>query len=181
MKSPAGPRNVFVAALQAGHGALADNQELAALMKTVDTKSPLWLVGRFNDTIDKEAGSTGLKTLTIDTKAAKDGTEFTFQAGMADADKAKALVETVSAGLKSALEEVKRDAATTPSLKPVADMLGSIQVSADGATGTMTGQLPAGILRTIIGQVPLGELLAPDEPPVDIAPPQPAPPPEVRR
>jgi hypothetical protein len=171
-KSGQAVREGFLAALKAGHGKLGDNQELAALMKTVDRKSPLWLACRFTDALDQQTGHNGFKTLTVQTKAVKDGTEFTFQAEMADADKAKVLAESMTAGLKSAQEEVKQEAAARAALKPVAEMLGTVKVSAEGAGGTMTGRLPAGILNTIIGELPLMEMLAPPDvgPAVDVQP-----------
>jgi hypothetical protein len=172
-KSGQAVRETVLKALQNGPGAAGENKELASLIKTVDTKSPLWLVCRPNDMMRKDM-DLDYKTLTVGTKMGKAGTEFTVQVETEDADKTKALLETMTRQLKDAQDEVKQEAAVTPSLKPVGDLLDSIKLTGEGVHGTMTGRLPTGALNALLGQLPLTELLAPDEgPPVQVAPPQP--------
>ena len=163
-------RERFVAALKSGKGGLEGNRELAAMMKTVDTKAPLWMVCKFTDAMSKEMTSGQFQTLTIDTKAARDGTDFTFNAQAPDADKAKAGVEQTAAELKGVLTDVQQEMAVAPALKSVADLLGSIKMGVEGTNATLTGQLPAGILKALIGELPVQEMLAPREvaPPVEV-------------
>ena len=170
-KNVQGARDFMLAALRAGDGKRVDDGDLAALMKTVDTKSPLWLVCRFNAALEKETGQLGIKTVTLETKVVKEGTEFAVQAEMADGDKAKALAETITAGVKSAQDVLKQAAAVTPALKPVQEMLGTVKAEAGGVKGTMTGRLPAGIFNSILGQLPLGEMVRAREEPQTVVEP----------
>jgi hypothetical protein len=128
--------------------------------------------------LSKQLTDGQFKTLTIDTKATKDGTDFTFKAEAPDAETAKAGVESIAAGLKMVLTAVQQEMAVAPALKPAADLLGSIQMAVDGKTATLTGQLPAGVLNAVIGELPLQEILnlreaAPPMVPMEQVDPQP--------
>ena len=48
-------------------------------------------------------------------------------------------------------------------MKPLEELLGSIKVSAEGTTATLTGKLPPDLLNAVMGQLPFLEMLAPRE------------------
>jgi hypothetical protein len=168
-------RESILAALKAGKAVATPNEDLAPLMKLVNTKSPVWLVSKLTDVMRDEAFDGAFKTLTLDTKLVKEGTEFTIKAEALDEDKAKSTVAQTAAEVNSDLQEAKKELARRPSLQPAVDLLGSIKVQAEGTGTTMTGLVPKGIMNAVIGELPildlgLGGIADEVAPPVDIAP-----------
>jgi hypothetical protein len=161
-------REALLKALRNGPAA-AGEKDLAPLMKTVDTKSPLWLVCRPTDAMRQDLDAE-YKTLTVRTKRVKEGTEFTVEMEAADADKAKVILETMSRRLQDLQDETKQEVAVNPALKPVGELVASIRLSGEGAHGTLTGRLPTGALNALLGQLPLAELLGPEEEPPEPQP-----------
>jgi hypothetical protein len=136
----------MTAALRKGAGDFSANPDLSGLIKSVDTKSPLWAVTKMASGLRELAGPFGqFDTVTITASQAVENdkiiSNLQLQAEGPDAAKTKDLVDTLTAEIKSTVLEGRKEEKTTPYLKPMVDFVDSLKLTADGKKATMTGSL----------------------------------------
>ncbi len=142
----------LLAAIKAGKGTFQQNHDMAALMKTIDTQSPLWIAARLNK--DMRVGLLEpFDTVTLATKADTDKTSFTFSAHGVDGDKVKTSVEEMNGEIVSALAQAKMLGQQTKMLQPIVDLLQSLKVEQNGINAAMTGELKETIVQAIAGEL----------------------------
>ena len=101
----------LLAAIKTGKGTLAQNQDITALMKMIDTQAPLWVAARLNK--DMRVGVLqGFDSVTLVTKAETGKTAFTFFAHGMDGEKVKSSVEELNTEITGAIAQAKMVAAT---------------------------------------------------------------------
>ena len=144
------PVEQMAAALKAGKGKLADNKQMAKLIKSVDRTGPIWAACRVSETYRKSSLLAPFRTLTLTTKRRPKELRFTLSASGTDAEKVAAAVKELNGHMAKAREELARPAERMPALKPVLSLLASIKATAKGANATVTGRLVGGP-RTLLG------------------------------
>lgn len=191
------------AALRAGKGKLGESKEMADLIKTIDTKQPLWGAAKITESYRQAPPIAPFDTVTLVGSEEKDKSlKVRIEGKGTDAQQVQQSVATINQGLDQARQEIKRslEAAKDPNafmpsgmlpmMKLGQKIMDSTQCQANGATATMTGTLPAEANAMILmGGAMFGmrvhhaEAVAPEvvAPPVEVrpdpVPPRPVPPP----
>ncbi len=143
----------FAAALAAGKGRLAENAAMAGLVKSADRTGPVWAVVNVCEAYRQAPMVDAFKTLTLATKATADRTDFTLRGEGTDAEKVAAAVEQFNQLMAEGHKEIAGGAEEVPFLKPMADFVGSLKATSDGAAAVATGQLkgaPSSMLAAFV-------------------------------
>ncbi|HVT80200.1 MAG TPA: hypothetical protein VHM90_06040, partial [Phycisphaerae bacterium] len=166
-------RDTFVASLKRGNGGLAGNKELGDLIKTVDTHSPVWIAAKLTETMQTDIFA-GFKTIAMDSKPTREGVSFTFRGTGGDEKEVTAAVERMDGGIKAGLASAQAEVADNPTLKPAADFMASLKLSRDGKSATLTGEIKAQVLDSMLGELGLlSQMIVRPAPPVIIEDPVP--------
>jgi len=144
-------RDLILTALKAGKGNLADNKEIAALLKAIDTKSPIWAAANLTDAMATDI-FTHFKTITLESKPTKDGIAITINGDGTDEKEVKASVDQLGASLKQSLEMIHTLAQTNQSMQPVADFMSSIKLVSEAKHATFTAEVKSEIIYSILGE-----------------------------
>ncbi len=180
-----GPRNMprpvgeLTSALTSRHGGLQQNARMVALIRAVDTNCPVWGVVDINPryVFDRNVGV--FASAVLSATAAGDHLDYTLKAQGQDAQAVAQAAQAVQTNMQNAARYVQGQAfLPAPVREPVAAVLGSLRVTAEGTTATATWQMkgsPLGmagiwlsegmILRRIVGPAP-----RPAGPPVPVVP-----------
>ena len=137
------PIETVVAALKAGRGGLADNKEMAALIRSADTKAPLWAVSKLSDVYRKEEMLAAFDSAVLIGKEADGVSTFTVTATVKDPAKLAASMKIFTDGLAQMKEQMKRTVARMPAMQPTADFVTGIKIKQDPTRVTITAQLRA--------------------------------------
>lgn len=158
-----------------GAGGIAENDQLAPLLKTLDPRALAWAGGRVPKFVRNEKSFTAFDTFLAQALRDKDSLRFTVTGTGDDPEKVKASADAITDGLQQALAEGKQQAANRQALAPILTALESMKCIAAGKTATLTGTYPADILMAFLQEsdwLPaLGGLDEQDAP--DPAPPAP--------
>lgn len=189
------PVEEMVAAVRKNAGGLKDSKDaadMAKLVKSVDTKQPMWGAMEVTPAFKQAPFLEPFDTVTLVGKPAGDKADkldVRFDGHGADPDKVRAAVGMVNQGLDQAKQEMKRaDEHMPQEMKAMVAMarevVESMKCQADGKAASLTGTLPtggSGMLLTSLfwAGAARAEPIAPP-PAVGPAPaPRPAPPPPV--
>ena len=135
------PIDAMIAAVKAGRGTLADNQEIAALIRSADTKAPLWAVSKLSDAYRKEKMLAAFDSAVLIGKEADGVSTFTVTATVKDPAKLPASMKIFTDGLAQMKEQMKRTVARMPAMQPMADFVTGIKIKQDPNRVTITAQL----------------------------------------
>ena len=138
---------LFTGAMKAGHGTFGENAQMAALVKGVDAKSPVWGVAKMNDMMRQEPMLAGIDTLTMESAVKEGAIDFTFKGRGADAEKVKASAAELDKDIQGVLPMAQQEVARNPMEQPVLDMVLSLKVEAKGNEASFTGELKKSILQ----------------------------------
>jgi hypothetical protein len=145
------PLKALAAALKAGDAAKAGDK-VAALVKDVDASKGLWGAVRISDSWKKKDPKViaAFESATLVGEEEKDGMSFTLKGEGKTAEAVKTAVAAMEEGLKESREEMKREAARQPMMKPIADFIESIQIKAEGAKVTITAGIKGNAAGTFM-------------------------------
>ena len=136
------PMAEVVAAIKSRSAQPALDPKMLALVKSLDISSPLWAVTRMSETYRRAPLLAPLDTLVLTSKLDQSGMLLLkLVARGKDAAGVQRATEQFKAGLKEALDEIKKEVARAGFLKPIVAFLESVRVEGDGATATVTGKL----------------------------------------
>ena len=141
-----GPREAqtiaqMIAAVKAGKGALTADSDMGKLIKTIDTKSPVWAASIMSETYRKESLLAPFDTMTLTTKIAKDSHNFTLTAVGSDAEKVAQALKEFDGHMAEGRRETAKSAERMQMLKPIAEFVNSIKATADGPKVTVTASM----------------------------------------
>ncbi len=142
------PVDKMLAALKAGKGTLADDAEMVAVLKTVDTKAGAWAAVKVTDTyrqIDNELGIDLMKhfdTITAVRSSEGNKSHLKVSAKGKDADAIAKLVKDLNARFEPEKAKMKQMGPLIP--KTIVDFIGSIQIKSNGGEATITGSMEGG-------------------------------------
>lgn len=140
----------MVAAVKTGKGKFDPDSKIGKLIKTVDRKGPLWAAARMSDSYREAPVLVPFDTITASTKKTGQTQTVTVTGRGSDAEKIAAAATELQNGIRKSRDQLARQAAGMPFLKPMAEMLGGIKVQAKGATATMTLSTRASTLLPVI-------------------------------
>jgi len=148
------PVEALAKAIKAGKGTLRDNKELAAIIDATDKSGRMWAAAQMTEVYRK--GSPMFEPFhaaALSTKQGKGGTQLTLLAQGKDADKTAAAIAQFNAELANVRRHMEEGVAQMPMLKPMAELVKSIQVKQAGGNVTITAKMP--------GESSAGMMLAP--------------------
>ncbi len=136
------PIKEMAAAVKAGKGKLADNADMAKLIKSIDTTQGIWAAAKITDAYKKADLLAPFTTMTLVADSKDNCLKATLVAQGDDAEKAKAAKEQVEALLKTARAEMAQAPAFIDT-KPIVDAIDSVKIEFDakGAKTTATGEI----------------------------------------
>jgi hypothetical protein len=144
------PVRAMAEAVQAGKGALAENPQMAALIRSADRSGAIWGAARMTQTYRQEEVLAPFGSMTLVGRQAQGAMNFTLTATVQDAEKLPAAMKIVKESLAEARREIAREIQRMPMMKPVADAVHSIQIKeAPGkvtATGRLRGEATMGLM-----------------------------------
>lgn len=178
------PYSEVVQALKKGKGTLADNAEMAKLIKGIDTSKPIWAAATISEAYTKAPFLAGFQTITLTADLKDDALECRLSAQGADANQVKECVAAFEQIIESGKKELERQAARTPLFGTMTDFLGTVKFQVDGTavTGTatlkdaskLTMMMPAMLFGARVSAIgAAGPLVAPAPAPVPMPAPQP--------
>jgi hypothetical protein len=134
-------------ALKSGKGALEQNAALGALLKKVDTQSPLWVVAQLNADMRKEKLFEGIETLTVGTKFEKEGTSFSVTGEGSDAELVKGSAEELKSDIAAGIVDMQAVMAQQKQFQPMLDFLQSLKVESGGTQATLSGSIQQSLVE----------------------------------
>jgi hypothetical protein len=162
----------FIASLKTGKGGFAENKEMAALMKTIDTRSPAWMAACLTEAMSTDVFA-GFKTVTLDSTPIKDGAAFTFKAAGDDAGAVLAAAQRMETSIKNTIPGLQGQVLRNPEMKPVLDLMTSFKVVSGGQNAALTGEISSQMLNAMLGELGLGRALVQPAVPQDVIDPVP--------
>ena len=179
------PVEEAVAAARANAGKLKGVREMAALIGTVDTKLPLWGATVMTDTFRKVPFLAPFDSITLQGKPEGGKLALRLEGKGNDADKVKAAVEQINAGLEMGRQQMKEDPKfMPPEMLPIyrlaKDFVGTLSCTADGKDAALTGSIrdtgeTLGILLLFVAPGRISVEPPQPAPALPIAPPPPVP------
>jgi len=144
------PIEAVARAVQAGRGRLAENRKMAAMIQSVDKSGGIWAAAIMTETYRKEVLFAPFGAMTLVARQARGAMEFRLTAKVHDAEKLPATMKMVKDGLAEGRKELAREAQRMPAIKPLADLLQSIQIKETPkeitATAQLKGDSPTGLM-----------------------------------
>jgi len=132
-------------AVSSGRGTLADNKELAVLIRSADRDAPLWAAATMTETYRGALSIFApLKTATFAARKTPEGTVFALKAAGEDARKVKEAAAEFDGMLKQAIEQAKEAAGDQPLAKLALEFLKGVKVSQDGGEVRVSALLKEG-------------------------------------
>ncbi|MDD4889420.1 MAG: hypothetical protein PHU85_05780 [Phycisphaerae bacterium] len=141
------PLSAVAAAIKVGKGKLAENADIAKLVKAAQGDNHIWAVLKMNANYSKAPLLASLDTVIAQAQCKKDAVEFVVKAHGTKAEDTAKMVDLVNGGLVAGKLEIDKHVNEMPALKNVVDMLNSIKVSSEGADAQMTGRLKGGLMQ----------------------------------
>jgi len=144
------PIGALARAVQTGKGALADNRQMAALIRSADRSGAIWGAAKMTQTYRKEEVLAPFGSMVLVGRQAQGAMDFTLTAAVQDAEKLPAAMKIVKESLAEARREIAREIQRMPMMKPVADVVHSIRIKeAPGkvtATARLKGEATMGLM-----------------------------------
>ena len=139
------PYEATIKAIKAGKGSLAENAEMAKLLKSVDANSPLWAVIEVSEAYGQCPYLDGLDSVTLTANVKDDTIAASVAAIGKDANDVPQFLESVKADIDSAKDRltktVERFAAAKVICEPFISLLDSISIKADGVKLTAKAEI----------------------------------------
>jgi hypothetical protein len=163
------PLAEVTAMIKTGVGGLKGDSELGKLIATVDKSGPLWAAATITENYAKNGGPmfAAFKTITLTSKAVKDGQTVTVTGKGSDAEAVAAAVKVfkghIAEGKTELGREVQRGGPRSGMSKPMLAFLKSMKAQADGASATVTARLTGSPLMTIAPMLIFGTTVRDDE------------------
>lgn len=131
------PLPLMGAAIKNGKGDLARNNALAKLIAATDTQKPAWVACTVTDAVKQIApGLSAFETASIVADRKDDTLTIDGKLTGANAEQVRTGVRELGDAIKSAADEMNQQAAQMKMMQPVADLLASVKLTADGAQAT---------------------------------------------
>ncbi|NQT52020.1 hypothetical protein HQ576_08215, partial [bacterium] len=151
------PVEDVIAAIKTPPDALRLNEELAALVRKADVTQPLWAVATLTDAYRQTPVTAPFDTATLTTQADEKGDlAGTLVAVGKDAEAVKRVADLVNNGIKEGITELTEHAGRMPAMKPMLDILKSIQVNQADATLTITAKLKGSFILPMMPMLMMG-------------------------
>lgn len=150
------PLKEMAAALKAGKGGLADNADMARLVKSVPADCPAWGVVDVAPDYSKNLPQLAAFTEIVATAQTKgDAIQFTVKGRGKDADAVAKAVTDLNTELDGARKEFGQVAGMMgPAAKPMTDALNSVKMTAEKAEATLTAQIKGLKLNSVLMLLP---------------------------
>ncbi|MFB3890746.1 MAG: HEAT repeat domain-containing protein [Phycisphaerae bacterium] len=150
------PLKEFAAAVKAGKGTLEKNEEMARLLKGLETgDTPIWAAAVMSDAYRKAGVLTPFDSITLVSRQDQGVIKLTVAARGKDAEKVQVAVKEFDDGVAEARKDIGRMVEMMPAMKPAAALLESIKTESSGAGATVTAELkdasPASFLLMFFG------------------------------
>lgn len=152
------PIEQMVAALKTGKGKLGGNKAIAALVKSVDTTSPVWAVMQVSKAYRKASFLEPFQSLALVGKRKAGQMDFVLKARGADAEKVAKAVEEFNNLMAEGRKETAEMAEHMPAFKPIVDFITTIKAAANGTNATATARLK-GDMKTLLS-IPVSFFMA---------------------
>ncbi len=155
----AGPRSKplpvveVLSALKAGKSGLQGSPDLAKVVKTVDTKAPIWMAAEISESYREVPLLAPFNAITFVGKQAKDTMEFKLVAKGDDAEAIAQSVKTFEKGRTEAIRDMTRAVEHMPNLKPFLELVKSVKSKTNKAEVTITAKIKGG--SSVISRLPL--------------------------
>ena len=143
------PIEQITAALKTGRGKLGGNKAIAALVKSVDTTSPVWAVMQVSKAYRKTSFLEPFDSLALVGKRKAGRMDFVLKARGADAEKVAKAVEEFNNLMAEGRKETAEMAEHMPAFKPIVDFIATIKAVANGTNATATARLK-GDMKTLL-------------------------------
>ena len=128
------PLKAVAKAVKAGGKDFDTNDPLAAMVQAADKSKTLWAVAKISDTYRKLEILKGIQTVTLEMDGKAEQAVFSLTARATDANAAEAALQLLQRNLADARKQIKETLASLPTVRPWADFLESVKLSADGTT-----------------------------------------------
>lgn len=128
-----------IAALKKGEGDLAVNVDLSKIVKSIDTKQPFWIATKVNDGLRQVIEILApFQTVAIVGRAAgPDKVAIQLDAIGSDPTAVKSAVSETGAGVQQMVQQGQEEQKLVAMIGPAVQFLQSVQVEANGASGTL--------------------------------------------
>ncbi len=135
------PVAAMAAAIKAGRGTLAPESEMGKLIGSLDASAPLWAAMKVSEGYRKAPPLAPFDTMTLVGTHDKDALAIKLVARGADAAKIASTISEFNIQLQDAREAVKQQGQIP---KAIGDFLGSVTVTSEANTATVTARLKGG-------------------------------------
>lgn len=131
----------MIAATKAGKGQLAENQELAKLIKSVDRESAIWLVANMTETYKKAPLFKPLSSIILEAQQNEGAIDAIVTATIGDAEGVTLALRMFDSGLKKAIESGEQQAKRMPMFQSMIDLLKTVKREKSDSHVTVTAQI----------------------------------------
>jgi hypothetical protein len=161
------PVKEIAATLKSGKGKLPESTDMVKLIESMNSQQILWAVAKMSDSYHKAPLLAPFDIMKLKGEM-KDGlTQVSLEAKGSDPAAIQKLVTQSDQQLNSAIEDARQFIDKMPAMKPMLEMMESIQMKADGGTVTVTAEIkgaPLGMVMASLFGVRTANR-APDAPP----------------